>query len=59
MTYVCTQVIEGICRSWQENTNILNGLPDGMGSEIGWQLFLMTLSAWILREIAKFLLNRR
>lgn len=38
MTYVCTEVVNEICRSWIQNTNILNGLPSGMGSEIGWQL---------------------
>lgn len=59
MTYVCTEVVNNICSSWVENTNILNSLPAGMGSEIGWQLFLMTLSAWIFKEIAKFILNRR
>ena len=59
MTYVCEKVIEGICRSWVENTNILNGLSEGMGSEIGWQLFYITLVAWGFKTLARFILNKR
>lgn len=58
-SYLCVEVVEGICRSWIENTNILNGLPEGMGSEIGWQLFLLTLMAWSFKTIGRFILNKR
>ncbi|OYQ71464.1 hypothetical protein B9T13_01990 [Wohlfahrtiimonas chitiniclastica] len=59
MTYVCTEVVNEICRSWIQNTNILNGLPSGMGSEIGWQLFLITLVAWGFKTLARFIINKR
>lgn len=57
-SFLCVEVVENVCRSWVENTNILY-LPEGAGMELGWQLFLITLVAWGFKTLARFIINKR
>lgn len=55
--YVCTEVVNDVCTSWAQKTDLL-ALPENAGLQIGGTLLLLTATAWGVQQIARLLLNR-
>lgn len=58
MTYVCSELINNSCSAWVINNSIFDiSIEDGL--QIGSYMFLICITAWGLRETARFILNRK
>lgn len=55
--YVCATVVDDVCTSWVQRTDLL-ALPENAGLQIGGMLLLLSATAWGVQQIARLLLNR-
>lgn len=55
--YVCAEVVNDVCASWAQKTDLL-ALPENAGLQIGGMLLLLSATAWGVQQIARLLLNR-
>lgn len=55
--YLCAELENGVCLAWVEYESLFV-LPEGAGMKIGGALLLVSATAWGLRQVASFILNR-
>lgn len=56
-TYVCTELVNGVCQTWVVQASIIPPLSVADGLKLGWLVVSCYITAWGLGLLTRFLLS--